>query len=277
MSIVDTASQSVQSAAGNLQSVLKGGDFLNSLTLRGPAFLRPKTVVGIGGFVFDYAGEASITLQAEITDHYAEDNSVINDHYAVRPARVMLRGLVGELVASPPQGINGVLDFLQNRLTTVPALLGKYTPQALGKVQKALTQAQNTVNTIDQGLSRVKNIAAFFGKANPGNTKQTQAFAFLESMMLSRQIFLVETPYKFFDNMAIEALSFIQPEETKYASDISITMKQMRFADTKTAVTDKANFSGRAAAQRGSVVDNGQTKGATLLYNLGVKPFLPKG
>lgn len=267
------ASQGVQSTATGAQSILKGGDFLNKLTDRGPAILRAKTVVGIGGFVFDYAGEIAVNKNADITDHYMENNSVTNDHIGIRPVRLVLKGITSEVVMTPPAGLLGVVDILQNKLGTVPALLGKYTPQATQKLTAALTQAQKTINQIDDGLSRVKNIVGLFGKANPGSTKQSQAYLFLEGLMDTRQIFLVETPYKIFDNMAIESLAVTQPEETKFQSDIIVTLKQLRFVEVRVSSVTNPDFGGRAAPQRTPPVDNGRTKGGSVVYDTFIAPF----
>lgn len=249
----------VQTAKSGLDAVQNGRNYLDQLANK--YVVKPKDAIGIGGFVFDYEGETNISLQAEVTDHYAENNSVINDHYALKPVRLTFSGFVGELVQTKAQGVLGALASIQNKLTTVNAYLGKYTPQALGKIQKVLTQAQSTVNKLDNALARTKNIVGFFSKSNPAPTKQAQAYTFLESLMNSRQVFLVQTPYKFFDNMVIENLSFTQPEETKYLSDITITLKQMRFVDVQTVTANRSLFGGRAAEQRGALADKGITKG----------------
>ena len=71
--------------------------------------LRTKNSQGIGGFVFDYLGDVNVSLQADITDHFAEDNTAIQDHVAMRPIKVVMRGFVSELVMKAPQGVVGAL------------------------------------------------------------------------------------------------------------------------------------------------------------------------
>ena len=253
-----------------LDAVQNGRNYLDQLANK--YVVKPKDAIGIGGFIFDYEGETEVTLQADITDHYAENNQFINDNYQIKPAKLTLRGYVGELVQKKASGILGALAAIQNRLTVVPAYLGKYTPQALAKVQAALTKATATVNKIDLALSKVKNIVGFFSKSSPAPTKQQEAYQFLESLMLSRQIFLVQTPYRFFDNMAIETLRFVQDETTRSWSDIAITLKQMRFVEVQTVTSNSASFGGRAAQQRQTLAEKGNTKGSDVpvstAYNL---------
>ena len=57
-----------------------------------------------------------------------------------------LRGFVAELVYKPNDGVLGAINSIQNRLTTVPAYLGKYTPGSLATIQRAATQASNVGN-----------------------------------------------------------------------------------------------------------------------------------
>ena len=148
--------------------------YLDTLTNR--YLIRPRSVSGIGGFLFDYEGEENVSLHADITDHFVENNSAIQDHVARNPIHMTLRGFVAEIAYNPNQGINAFLNSIQNRLTTVPAYLGKYTPGSVKTIQSALTKTQSTVNQINQAVARVKNVVGLFSNASPGQTKQEIAF-----------------------------------------------------------------------------------------------------
>lgn len=236
----------------------QGSNFVDNLVNK--YIVKPKNAKGIGGFVFDYEGETDIQLQAEITDHFSENNTSINDHIAIRPIKINLRGFVTELLLLKDTALTGFINSVQNKLTTVPAFLGKYTPQGLAQAQKALTQAQNTINTINQGVARVQNLVGFFSNAAQRPTRQSKAYAQLEALMQTKQIFSVETPYRYFENMAIETIHFIQPEESKYLSDISITLKQTRFVNIQ-AANNQSFQNGRAAFQRQDEIDKDKTQG----------------
>lgn len=265
-----TLAASTQSGLGSL-NLQDGNNYIN--TLANKYIVKPKNAKGIGGFVFDYEGEASVTFQADITDHFLESNDAVQDHIAQRPVKIMLRGFVSELVQKAPQGLVGALASIQNRLTTVPAYLGRYTPGALSTIQKSITAAQNTVNTINQSIARVQNIVGMFPGAAPQKSKQQQAFAQLQSLYLSRQVFTVETPYSTFDSMVIETLTFVQPEDTQSWSDISVTMKQLRFVDTQTVQSTSGAFGGRSSLQRQDLTAQGKTKGTPVQTSLLYKFF----
>lgn len=221
---------------------------------------------GIAGFIFDYEGDDQITLESDITDHFAEDNSSIQDHIALKPYRVILRGFVSELVLpSKSQGFFGALTTLQQNVASAPAYLGKYTPQGLqklqGKASKAISQVQNYANTASQYLNQAKNLAALFGGASGAATRQQQAFSVLASLRDQRQICNILTPWCFLPGMAIESLVLIQPKESKTRSDISVTMKQMRFVDVQGSQNTSATHSGRAGSMYQSKTNLGLTSG----------------
>lgn len=247
-----------------VNTVQKGRDYIDNLANK--YIVKPKNAKGIFGFVFDYEGESSATMQADITDHYAEDNTVINDHVALRPLRIQLKGFVSELILKKPEGLVGALDLIQNKLTTVPAYLGDYTPGVISTIQKAITKTQNVVNTIDQSISRVKNIAGLFTKSTPPISKQESAYLQLQAFYFARFPMLIETPYGSFNNMVIESLSFIQDESTKFWSDITVGFKQLNFVKEAQASPDK-NIN-RFQQQTQEVIDKGKTQGKSLAASI---------
>jgi len=248
-----------------------GSSYLDYLTNK--YIIKPKSIEGINGFVFDYEAETSLQYQADITDHYTESNLAIQDHMAIKPIKISMRGFVNELVYNAPKiGVSPVtvgLEILQNSLTTVPAYLGGYTGAQTQNLQKLITQTQNIVNRIDQTAQRIENMAGLFDKSVNSETKQQKAYIKLSGMFNKRIIFTLQTPYDVFDNMIIETLSFVQPEDTKYETDISITLKQLRFAQVIRTTFNNNLFAGRAGSQSQDETNNGKTKGenASIWYN----------
>lgn len=225
--------------------------------------LRTKNSQGIGGFVFDYLGDVNVTLQADITDHFAEDNTAIQDHVALRPIKVTMRGFVAELTLPKPQGVVGALASAQSALTQVDAYLGKYTPGVAQTLSKAITQVQSTVSTINQTLAKAQNIISLFPGAPPSSTKQAKAYSQLFTAMQQKLPMQIDTPYRVLSNMIIEQITFVQPEETKYWSDISVTLKQINFVEV-TDVADDGTFAGRLAQQAQAPTNKGVVPGANV-------------
>jgi hypothetical protein len=244
--------------------------------------VKPATAAGISGFVFDVERETTLVADTDITDHFTEYNNFFQDHAAIRPLEVTLRGFVGELVQKAPQGVVGLLGGLQNKLTTIDALLGKYTPQAVTSIQKVLTKATNVVNTVDNIIGRAQNIVGLIAGGSPAPTKQEQAMSKLMALRDTRQVFTLVTPWglaAYFDpirerggprSFVIKRLVFEQGEETRDMSDIVVTLKEVRFATVasqnpptgQTAQEAVQNSSGRAQQGLQGTTNKGKTSGS---------------
>ena len=210
--------------------------------------LKTKASVGIGGFKLDYTGEQAVALEAEITDHFVEDNTAVQDHVALKPLRFTVRGMVSELTIEAPAGIKGLLSSMQSGLSQVQAYIGKYTPGMVQTMQKAITQAQNVTNEVSQDLSKAQNIIAMFPGVSVPTSFQETAFNKLFAAYLSRIPIQVDTPYGTLINMMIERITISQPDSTTGWSDILVTVKQMRFVSIST-VPDDGSMAGRLQAQ----------------------------
>lgn len=250
-----------------LNMIANGRGYLD--TLANKYILKPASAKGLAGFVFDYEGETEIYVQAEITDHYSEQNTFFNDQAAQRPQRVTMRGYVGELVANPNVGILGVLNNLQNKLSSLPAILGKYTPSAVQKIAKVTQNVNNTVKKIDNAISRAQNLVGLFIGSAPAPTKQEKAYQQLYALWSNNVVFTLETPFNYFRSVMIESMSFVQDEMTKQWSEIIVTVKEVRFTGTvvqgpgMSAQLAAQTQLGRSQYQAQAQVNKGQTKGVT--------------
>ena len=200
-------------------------------------------------FLFHTEGENRMELRTDITDHYVENNTAIQDHAAFPPIKVMVHGFIGELndllpLSSPViAAINAVLApidvFAPNLSITAQ--------NALNNANSAYTQIQNAANA---AVSAWNSLAAQ-GTQN----KQQAAFQWWANARLQRWLFNVQTPWCVMRNMMPESIVPVQPEDSVSITDFFITFKEMRFADTTS--TPVPVFSGRAADSASSVVDLG--------------------
>lgn len=223
--------------------------------------LRPKSSLGISGFLFDIPDTESITLSSDITDHYTEDNSFKNDHIVRKPIILNLTGFIGELVYRPPTGIQGTIQAILNRLATVDAYTGGKTPGAVQKSQEVLNQAQSAVSAVNQTLDTIQNVVGFFDGEGPEETKQQKAYQQLKALWLSDEFFTVQTPWEYINNAAIQTITFSQSGESQSITDISVTMKEMRVSEVKTVDYNEDLFAVREQIQSGEEEDQGIIKG----------------
>lgn len=188
---------------------------------------------GIAGFQFHIPDEQSVTLESEITDNYLENNTAIQDHIALKPVRVTLRGFEGEISYSPKSILTTA-----TKITEVLGLVIRYLPkvqrldQQLDKTYRGLTGRDKT-NASDNFLN-LYNLYKEFQNLWVLTKAQARAFLFFEALRNSRSIFSITTQYRRYDNMVIETIKAVQTGQTKDISDFTLTFKQLNFTSTQT-------------------------------------------
>lgn len=195
--------------------------------------VAPLNAFGLGGFLFDVEGESIANLDAEITDHYAEDNRALQDHIAIRPRRITLKGYVGEQVYRKENSDNSILAQAVQKLTTVSAYLPQLSAAAT-QVQQVIDGASPSgnisLNDAADIYGLVQNVIQSFGP----QSAQQKAYNYFKSLQSAGVLFAIQTPWEFLTSMAIENITAIQDEKTKGITDFSIRLKQIRIAKTKT-------------------------------------------
>lgn len=215
--------------------------------------ITPKDNFGYGGFLFDVVDEENTKLESEITDHYVEDNTAVQDDIALKPIEVVAKGYVGEYVYETP-----VIEQAIQTSTGKLSIITQYLPKLSSYANKLMQKAQKISNQVDVAQTKVQSLYKTFNQiGNISDSKQAQAYAYFAAAWQSRQLFKIQTPYCFYDNMAIKMVKFIQTGETKDKSQIEITFKQIR----KVVSTNTASVQGRLKAQISKTVNAGLIKG----------------
>ena len=145
-SIVSSNSNGAAVQAGVVNTLFNQTDFINDLTTK--YILKPLGAKGIAGFVFDIEREHRIELKSEITDHYIEDNSTIQDHISKAPVLITLTGYVGEIYNAPQGKVNDVesmaktlfAEAVKEKLTDIAALLPPFNNSTITKAQQSANQ-----------------------------------------------------------------------------------------------------------------------------------------
>jgi hypothetical protein len=239
--------------------------------------VRPLNAFGLGGFVFDIEDETTVNLSADITDHYTESNSSIQDHIAIKPKKVTLKNFVGELVFRRDASTDTATQNLVRKLT----ILNSYLPV----LSSAATQARNAYldgsSTLDANSisfdASVRKAADLYGivkNLTPPIKRQEQAYQYFKALMEQKILVSVQTPFEFMTSMAIESVSAKQSADTQDMSDFTITLKEMRFAQTQTAKFDPDRFQSRTQEQAQDVSEKGKTGGKDESLAVKVTDFL---
>lgn len=223
----------------------------------GKAIVNIVGLNGIAGFQFHIPDEQMITLESEITDNYLENNVAVQDHIALKPVKISLRGFEGEIKYTPKSALTTA-----TKITQTLNLVIRYAPKVVN-VAKLLTKTVRGLTGRDKS-SAVDNFLNMFNLYKEFQnlwslTKaQARAFLFFEALRNSRAIFSVTTQYRRYDNMVIETIKAVQTGQTKDISDFTITFKQLNFTSSKTISTVSAE---RREAQISQSSSKGLIKG----------------
>lgn len=221
--------------------------------------------VGIAGFVFDICDDETIELDADITDHYVENGTAVQDHIALRPERVTVRGLVGEyrhIVDGNPTKLQKATKKLTTLASYLPPLSD--AASAIYKGLQGKNESAALTALTNSTVSNIGNTAMDLYKAyrnvNIPQTEQQKAFIFFEALRNNRSLFTIQTPFRYYTDMAVESLRTTQSGFSRDQSDFEVTFKKMRFVDVEQKElnqTKDLTLMGRLREQAAEIQDKG--------------------
>jgi hypothetical protein len=242
----------------------------------------PSTKQQPPALLFHYEGEQTALVTSDITDHFVEDNSAIQDQIALKPEEISTQGFIGELNDVVPKALKPI-KFIADKLTTVTAYTPALTETALIAYQQAFFLYQTAANAVNAAVSAWSSISSIGSSGDEQNVvsgsglsgfdplsgrvsgiqnKQQIAFQQFYGYWRNRTLFTVQTPWAVFQNMAIKTLRAIQDADTRTLSTFEVTFKMIRTASTITTSVLSSTFQGRAATQASSLVDLGTSSPA---------------
>lgn len=249
--------------------------------------VRPSNAFGLGGFVFDIEGETTINLRTEITDHYLEDNTTVQDHIAVKPKKVTLKSYVGELVYRPEGNETTFVEKAVRKLTVLNSFLPELTSASQAIKDLRSKDVRSVIDNVGSNITSqtINKAVDYYSLArNILNTdnKQQQAYMYFKALMEQKIIVSLQTPFEYVSNMAIESITAYQGEDSKFISDFTITLKEIRTVEllgadigasqytTKEGLGDR--YQERAGTQNGIVENLGNVSGADVDYSVADLP-----
>lgn len=228
----------------------------------------PSTAQQPPSFLFDYEGEQSAQLDSDITDHFIEDNTAIQDQIALRPAMVNTQGFVGELNDVTPK-LLAPIKVIADKLTGISAYTPNISTTALIAYDNAFQLyqvAQNAKNaavsawasvTSGQRTSVISGNPFFPIAVEPNQTKQQVAFQLFYGYWASRTLFTIQTPWAIFQNMALKTLRPVQNADTRMITTFECSFKQIRTAQTELIPPQSSVSQGRLQQQSANLTNQG--------------------
>jgi hypothetical protein len=191
----------------------------------------------IGTFEFSYIGEERIEAGAELTDHYSESNRFMQDHSAIKPRIVIMRGFVAENTFNKTS-LLPVITAAVNALAPVTPYLGNYSRGSAALMTNAISQTDQIINQLAQVQAVTQGAAKLLGLL-PSVSKVMQAFITLDNLRIGGATFAAVTPWGTFGDNApndrlgpvmIENLIGVGPEDTRGWADFIVRLKEIRVA-----------------------------------------------
>lgn len=241
------------------------------------AIVTPLNAFGLGGFVFDIEGETSVNLTTEITDHYLEDNSAVQDHIAIRPKKAVLKSYVGELIYREDDSTDTFVQKAVQKLTTLFAYrppIARAAQQAIDFIRDGNISDISLDNITLETINKTTDYWAFVKNLGGGTSRQQQAYMYFKGLMEGKYLVSVQTPFEFMNNMAIESIVAIQGEGSRFISDFSITLKQIRTVSILNVQQNESRYITREATPEEMMQGRSFPQNQSL-SNLGNIPGLP--
>jgi hypothetical protein len=226
--------------------------------------------------LFHYEGEQAVVSEADITDHYVEDNTEIQDQIALKTPVITTHGFIGELNNVPPAAL-AILQAAAQKLTAI----GAYAPQLSATALLAYSEAFFLYQTASNAANALVSTWSSLANAVTGNSAQAvvgsngitagtnqnlqqtyfQQFYYYQQQ---RTLFTVQTPWAVFQNMAIWKLRPIQDEKTDVITDFDVTFNMIRTASTASSASALGNstqvsYGGQLNSQASPVTNQGTT------------------
>lgn len=218
--------------------------------------------------LFHYEGEQSVSIESDITDHFVEDNTAVQDQIALRPEVVNTHGFIGELNDIAPPAL-ALAKTLADKLTIISPYTPALSTTALIAYSEAFLLYQVANNAINSAVAAWSSVTGTGGESVIDSTglvpqtnqnKQQIAFQQFYGFWRERRLFTVQTPWAVFKNMAIKSLRAVQDAETRVITDFEVSFKMIRTAKTATSSGIATTLQGRAASQNASLVDFGTSQ-----------------
>lgn len=238
--------------------------FVKAKLYAGEAIVNVLGNTGIAGFKFHVPEKEQIKMQSDVTDHYVDSGTPVQDHIAKKPITITLNGFQGDYFYS----VNQIEDTLAKVIPTL-ALVKQFIPRLPDSTKQKLAQKylQSSINKEipvalqNNGTEYTLNsidLFKLFQDLYKLKSPQTRAFFFLESLWNSNAIFTVETTWKRYNNMLITDITPVRDNNADI-TEFSVSFKQIN--TTASLVQSLENATGRTRQQLAQIANKGVDKG----------------
>lgn len=238
---------------------------------------------------FDIITDHSINISNNITDHYLENNTAIQDAIAHAPIECSINGLIGELVYVPSTNNSKYLGRMYEAINTkidlkkigADKIHGEYRDyvvtnklsaigQLLPPVDNLTQLAKNAVVYVEETIERYKKIYKNVKRNINDKTRLQSVYETLTKLRDTNTAITVTTPFTTLYNMYFTSIEFNQGNEEHIAS-LNVSLKELKFTDIKMTDPDQNVLEKYNKITRAEVENNGKADGTnnnTIIANM---------
>lgn len=205
-------------------------------------------------YLFTYLSDETLSVEADITDNWVETNYSVQDHIALKPRIIRLRGFVGETVY---KGSNDFNKYIQNQILKHPLLsqtiskceplisfiptLGSYTQSAINLVG----QVESSFNRYKEIYNRIKGPQQFNGSIQKETVdKLINILNSREEVEIGGYAYKDEYQFLLNNENSVYYLQSVTAHQgdSQFISDIELVIKEVRIATTKYTKIDSHKY-----------------------------------
>lgn len=210
---------------------------------------------------FDIPAQETVTHEADVTEHYTESGSYIEDHIIIKPIKIQLGGFIGELVHKRDNSDSGGNSAtVASKLTDVDAYHDEQTDQGSQIQTASQTKAQEDIDSAQSETEQYNGTAE-------SQSLQTQAYNQIISIFKAKQVVSCQTPWAIFDSMLIESVVAKQDEDSDEISEFTVALKEARFTDTEVVDFNEDLIPQAQAVQAQDTKEEGPIQGEQVTIN----------
>lgn len=195
-----------------------------------------------------------INGECDITDHFVENNSAVQDHVSLKPREFIVRGLIGEKVYNRDDlKYTGIVETALDKLGPVSAFLPKVS-----------NYAQTVINATSYVESSAKRYVSTYEKVFKNKTQtvmQEKVYQTLEECRQNRTLMTlyIDNVSKF-ENLLIKSVRLTQ-DDSIYHSQLIVELKEYRSVSTQTTKADIDTYKSRCGLQKAQEENLGKVQG----------------
>ncbi len=246
----------------NVKSKINGFQAQNVTDFINATVIAPILNLGLSGLKFSIRKTETINVSSDITDHYLESNTPVQQHISNKPLKITLTGEIHELtITNLSNSSTGVLQNLTEKLVAIAALaplISSTTKNIMKAIDIGSVGNTTAGDIISNSIQAGTDLYSLYKNLLSLSTNQGKITQFILGLWKGKIGLGVDTRLGYYTSMYIENVRITAREGTTQVADIEVSLKQLRFASTQKVPFDNTAYQARLDQQKQDENDLGK-------------------